>query len=452
MSTTPGVPSLLHSPVVKVFVTGMVAMVLLIPLVLVGGLVSERVGRRDEVTREVSAMWGGRQTTGAIVLTVPFDEVRQVANGVETVTREAHFLPSALTIAADVTPEVRARSIFRVVVYRARLEFTGRFARPDVARIGATPSVVHWDRARVSVGVTDMRGVSAVSALTFGEARVVLEPGAEPGPLMPGGLRAATPLAATAAPATGDAADQGIPFALSMTLAGTEALAFVPAGAATEVTLRTPWPDPAFTGAFLPESRDVSAAGATARWQVAHFARGYPQAWVGGAIDRDAHRRQVAESEFSVGLVQAVDQYRQAERAVKYGVLFILLTFVVFFLWEVLASLRLHPVQYVLVGSALVVFYLLLLSISEHLSFALAYVVAASATTLLVTGYASSILRAGLRGAAVVGGWLATLYGVLFVLLQLEDLALLVGAVVVFAALAAVMWLTRRIDWDAARA
>ena len=336
-----------QSPFLKVIVTGVVAGALLIPLALVGGLVGERVGRRDEVTREVSAMWGRRQTTGAIVLTVPYDETRRVANGVETIVREAHFLPDVLAIDAEVVPEVRARSIFKVVVYRARLTFTGRFGRPDLARAGASPALVHWDRARVSIGVSDVRGLSAVSPLTFGDSRVELEPGGDQGPLMSGGLRAATPLGAVMAAGPQAAADQGgIRFAASLTLAGTEALAFVPAGTATDVTLRSTWPDAGFSGAFLPESRQVTGAGVTAHWQVAHFARGYPQAWVEGATDGDDHKRRVAESEFALGLVQTVDQYRQAERAVKYGVLFILLTFVVFFLWEVLAALRLHPVQY----------------------------------------------------------------------------------------------------------
>ena len=295
--------------------------------------------------------------------------------------------------------------------------------------------------------MSDVRGLSAVSPLTFGDSRVELEPGGDQGPLMSGGLRAATPLGALMAAGPQVTADQGgIPFAVNLTLAGTEALAFVPAGTATDVTLRSTWPDAGFSGAFLPESRQVSSAGVTAHWQVAHFARGYPQAWVKGATDEDDHRRRVAESEFSLALVQTVDQYRQAERAVKYGVLFILLTFVVFFLWEVLAALRLHPVQYLLVGSALVVFYLLLLSISDT-PFGAAYAISAAAITVLVAGYASAILRAGVRGASVVGGWLASLYGVLFVLLQLEDIALLVGALVVFVALASVMWLTRRIDW-----
>jgi inner membrane protein len=153
-----------------------------------------------------------------------------------------------------------------------------------------------------------------------------------------------------------------------------------------------------------------------------------------------------------VSFVQAVDHYQQTERAVKYGLLFVILTFTVFLLWELLRNLRLHPVQYVLIGAALVVFYLLLLSLAEHIPFAAAYGVAATATIALVAGYSASVLLAGLRGALGIGAWLAALYGVLFVLLQLEDVALLVGSVFVFVMLALVMFLTRRIDWSGGRA
>jgi len=437
--------SLSHNAFFKILVTGFIAFALLIPLFMVGALVSERAQRRNEVTSEVSAMWGKRQTVGALVLTVPFDELRQAANGVETVTRDAHVLPETLVVDAEVTPEIRSRSIFDVIVYRAKIRVSGRFVPPDFTRLGTSPSAVHWDRATVSYGISDVRGLSEVPPMTFGDASLALEPGAQ-NPLMSAGLQAVVPGAVVEAAAHDDRR-QGIPFTLQVTLAGTDAIAFLPTGATTDVTVRSPWPDPGFAGAFLPVNRQVSSSGVTAHWQVTHFARGYPQAWVAGAIDKGEHLRSVGASEFSLDLVQAVDGYRQTDRAVKYGALFILLTFVVFFLWEVLTGLHLHPVQYVLVGSALVVFYLLLVSLSERLAFATAYLVAAAATTVLVSGYASAILRAGVRGATVVGGWLAMLYSVLYVLLRLEDLALLVGAVLVFLSLAAVMWLTRRIDW-----
>ena len=169
------------------------------------------------------------------------------------------------------------------------------------------------------------------------------------------------------------------------------------------------------------------------------------------AVDRTALLDQRGASTFGTTFVQAVDQYQQTERAVKYGLLFVLLTFTVFLLWELLRNLRLHPVQYLLIGAALVVFYLLLLSLAEHMRFALAYAVAATATIVLVAAYAASVLAAGARGALGIGAWLSALYGVLFVLLQLEDVALLVGSVFVFLMLALVMYLTRQIDWSGAR-
>jgi inner membrane protein len=258
------------------------------------------------------------------------------------------------------------------------------------------------------------------------------------------GIRGHTPLAPdTIAP---------IPFAVELTLAGSEALRFVPTGKATEVRLSSPWPDPGFSGAFLPTARETGAQGFTARWQVSYLARNFPHTWLDANVDRGMMRDQRQASAFGVAFVQAVDHYQQTERAVKYGLLFVMLTFTVFLLWELLRNLRLHPVQYLLIGAALVVFYLLLLSLAEHLRFDVAYGIAAAATITLVAGYSASVLRAGLSGALGIGGWLSALYGVLFVLLRLEDVALLIGSVFVFLMLALVMFLTRRLDWGGARA
>jgi inner membrane protein len=433
------------SAVFKVVSIGFLGFCLLVPLALIWALVAERAARRDEVVKETTASVGGRQTVGGIVLDLPYDVPERQADGsTRVVTRMAHAFPEKLAITARLAPEVRYRSQYGVTIYRTTVRMTGTILPPDLARLGAQASAVHWDRAAVTVEIPDLRGTLAVSPLTFGDRQVALEPLASPSQVFRSGIRGVAPLAPDAvAP---------IPFALDLTVAGSEALRFVPAGKSTEVSLESPWPTPGFQGAFLPATKSISTAGFKAAWQVSYLARSFPNAW----LDVDTQPATLAAQRdlalFGVDLVQGVDHYQQVERAVKYGLLFVLLTFTVFLLWEILRNLQLHPVQYLLIGAALVVFYLLLLSLAEHLRFGLAYGIAAGATVALVAAYSGSVLKEGLAGALGIGAWLSAAYGVLFVLLQLEDLALLVGSVFVFLVLAAVMFLTRRIDWSDMRA
>jgi inner membrane protein len=432
------------SAILKIVAIGILGTCLMIPLTLIWVLVTERSDRRDAVVEETVSSIGRAQTVGGIVLVVPYETIERRDNGaMVTVTRHAYVHPEQLSIEATLAPEVRHRSLYKVVVYRTTLRLTGTLAPPDLTKLNAAATAVHWDRASTIVEITDLRGTMAVSPLTFGDRQIALEPMTDNGAVFPTGVRGLTPLAGEgAAP---------VPFAVDLTLAGSEALRFVPTGKATTVHLTAPWPDPGFNGAFLPTARTTTAAGFDARWQVSYLARAFPHAWLECTIDRSMLIQQRLTSTFGVGLVETVDHYQQTERAVKYGLLFVLLTFTVFLLWELLRNLRLHPIQYLLIGAALVVFYLLLLSLAEHLPFAIAYAVAAGATVALVSAYSASVLAAGLRGALGIGGWLTALYGVLFVLLQLEDVALLVGAIFVFVMLALVMFLTRRLDWSGAR-
>jgi inner membrane protein len=431
------------SAVLKVAAIGVLGTCLIVPLALVWILVVERANRRDQVVTETVSSIGRAQTVGGVVLDLPYEALERQANGATvTVTRHAYVHPEQLTIEAQATPEVRHRSLYSVIVYRTSARLKGTIRPPDLAALNAAPAAVHWDRAATTVEIADLRGTLAVSPLLFGDRQVTLEPTTDTA-VFASGVRGLTPLAPDA---TGP-----IPFAVDLTLAGSDALRFLPTGKATTVRLGAGWPDPGFSGAFLPTTRSVTPQGFEARWQVSYLARAFPQAWLEGTVDRTTMLYQRSQATFGVSFVQAVDQYQQTERAVKYGLLFVLLTFTVFLLWELLRNLRLHPVQYLLIGAALVVFYLLLLSLAEHMRFALAYAIAATATIALVAAYAASVLAAGIRGAVGIGAWLAALYGVLYVLLQLEDVALLVGSVFVFAMLALVMFLTRRIDWSGTR-
>jgi inner membrane protein len=428
------------SAVLKVVAIGILATGLLVPLAMVWALVAERSSRRDQVVSETTASVGRAQTVGGIVLDLPYDVIERRDNGAAVVvTHHAYAFPDRLDIDASLAPEVRRRSQYEAVIYRSTIRLRGAIAPPDLARLGVEPQTVHWAKAAATVEIPDLRGTIAVSPLKIGDATLMLEPMTETGGVFANGVRAVTPLTPGAA--------GPLPFEVELTLAGSEALKFVPTGKATTVHLTSPWPDPGFMGAFLPTTRSVTPNGFDAKWQVSYLARAFPHTWIDSALDRSLLISQRAASSFGVTLVQTVDHYQQTERAVKYGLLFVFLTYTIFLLWELLGNLRLHPVQYLLIGAALVVFYLLLLSLAEQMAFALAYGIAAAATVALVSAYAASVLRAGLRGAGGIGAWLGALYGVLFVLLRLEDLALLVGSVFVFLVLAAVMYLTRRFDW-----
>jgi inner membrane protein len=269
---------------------------------------------------------------------------------------------------------------------------------------------------------------------------VALAPGNEDIGLVQSGLHAAGPgLAALPERAV-------IPFSVELEMNGSRDLKLLPMGSETVVQLNSSWPHPSFIGAPLPASRQTSAEGFTGRWSVPYFGRGYPPQWTSVGMDRAQLKALADASAFGVSLIQPVDIYQQAERAVKYGPLFITMTFVVFFLWEMLRSRLLHPIQYAFVGFAMCVFYLLLVSLSEHFGFDLAYTSAAAATTLLVAVYSMNVLGGAVEGT-FMGGGLAGLYGFLYLLLRLEDYALLAGSIGLFAMLALVMFATRRVNW-----
>jgi inner membrane protein len=428
------------SVVVRLLVMGFLMLVLLIPLTMVQSVVTERAGRRNEVAQEISASWGAAQTIAGPVLVVPYRWTKTDDNGKRTeFISRASFLPEALDVQGVADTEVRKRTLFKVVVYKARLKVSGRFARPEMAgliRSGAEPL---WNEATVNIGVSDPRGIARRLTLKWNGQDIPFAPGITDASLFTTGLHAP----AQFSPAGPGAA---IPFAFDLDLNGTRDLRLVPGGNETSLQLSSQWPHPGFTGAPLPESRSVTEQGFSAAWRVPYFGRGFPQAWSDSVLDREKLKEQADAAAFGVSFVQPVDVYQQAERAVKYAALFIVLTFVVFFLCEVMRSRLLHPVQYLFVGFAICVFYLLLLSISEHVGFDVAYAVAATATTVLIGSY--SVFALGGAGQGVfLGVAVAALYGFLYLLLRLEDYALLAGSVGLFVMLAVLMLATRRVNW-----
>jgi inner membrane protein len=355
----------------------------------------------------------------------------------ETRADRAYFLPDQLAVGATLDPHRLYRGIYDAVVYRSALTVSGRFAPPDLGTLGIDPRDVVWDEATLSLAVSDLRGVQEALEMQWGTKRLRLVPGRRWRT-----SRAASRSACPACSSPGTASRSP----LDLTLNGSEELRVRgrrdQCGPRVVVVARSglPW-RVSSRGA---DHRTDGLRGPMARVVLRSW---LPAAWTGrapGSVPFDS--RAVGSSLIGVELVSLVDGYRTVERAIKYGVLFITLVFTTFFLFEVLARLRIHPFQYTLVGASLCLFFLALLSLSELVRFGVAYLVAASASALLVTGYAVALLR-DVRRALVVGTALAVVYGFLYVILRLQDYSLVVGTTGLFLVLAIVMYATRSIDW-----
>jgi inner membrane protein len=368
------------------------------------------------------------------------EDVEEIA----TFHATAYFLPEVLKVQGRVEPEVRRRGIYETVVYSTKLKLEGNF-QPDFGAAGIGVEKIGWENAKVLFGVSDLRGIRTVTPVAINPS-TGLGAGGGTGAPFEASDNQGDPLP-LGAKVQGAAAGAKLEFSFEASLQGSERLDLAPVGKVTQVAITSPWAHPSFGGAYLPAKREVGLSGFSAEWETSHFSRGFGQSWISRAPDHAEMPRKFAAAAFGVRFAQPVDGYSMAERAQKYGVLFFVLVFAVFFLFEVTSpALKIHPLQYALVGAALALFFLGFLALSELLTTAAAYGVSAAACTLLVTAYAWSFLKAGWR-TSVIGGGLAATYGYLYFVLKSQDYALVAGTVALFAALALVMFCTRRINW-----
>jgi inner membrane protein len=426
-----------ESTLVRLVLLGLVVLAVLVPLGLVGGLLGERRARGAAAAAEIAHAWGGVQRLAPPALRfVHACEVKRRDGETELRRTASALLPERLGVAGRLESERRARGIFSTVVYRAALELDGEFVLPPAAASGDCPAPL-LQSVTVTVGVGDNRGIDRISPFEWPGTAPSWQPGGSLGGPWRHGVSARLDPGAFVAGAR-------LPFRFELDLRGSETLELLPVGRETAIELGSAYPSPSFRGAFLPARRTLGATGFAATWRISPFARSFPQSWLG-----DAPPEELAASALGVALVDPVDGYLQSERAQKYALLVVGLTFLACFLLELRAPVALHPVHYLLVGGALALFYLLLLALSEHLGFDLAYATAAAAVTSLLAGYATAVLASARRGA-LLGGTLAACYGGLYLLLGREEYALLVGSIGTFAALATTMWLTRSTDWRTA--
>lgn len=430
----------------KILFIGIVTLTLMILLALIDGLISERSQYRYQVENEIADTWSGTQTVIGPVLAVPYQVRRseQVWDEQEKQYRAQvidswytqYVMPEQLNVDSKTQTEERSRGIYSVPVYTSELALNGNFTgfslnqhRQEMGEVVAVGSPF------LVLSVTDLRGLGSSPNINWQESTIHFEPGTQMTGLS-SGMHAKLPEITDPEAFAAD-------FSVTFQLRGSQSLQLVAVGNQTVVDMQSVWPHPRFFGHFLPTTRDVSDSGFNARWDVSAFAT--------NALDKlvrcsggDCY--DLLNSAFGVDFVQPVDVYTKSERAIKYGILFIVLTFAAFFLIELMANLRLHIVQYGLVGCALAMFYLLLLSLSEHMSFMSAYSIANIGCCGLLGMYLSTAMRNRAKGWGYAG-CVSLLYWMLYAILRSEDFALLMGCLLLFAALAAIMLLTRKIDW-----
>lgn len=415
----------------KTIITGILVMVMLIPMIFVSNLVKERELRRKEVEKDVSSKWAAPQTVSGPYLYVPYKKQVTGSNGKPFASVGYFFiLPEQLSIAGNINTEERRRSIYKVLLYKTQVSGTGSFQIE--APQGISPEEIQWNEIKLCMGISDFKGIEQKIDISFKKTQLSLLPGLPNSDIDSNGLSVNVPLAATDIGTT-------IVFNTNIALRGSGQLHFMPLAGNSQFNLHSKWLSPSFDGNTIPTNRKVDKNGFTANWSFNKANLPF------STLVTDAKTIN-ASLAFGVSLLQPGNEYAQTDRCSKYAILLIGLSFALFFIMEIMQKKPVHPVQYVLVGLALIIFYTLLLSISEIASFDLAYFIAASATILLITVYVHSHFQQA-KTAAYFTLLLSLLYGFIFILLRLEDTALLVGSTGLFIILAMVMYASRRINW-----
>lgn len=438
---------------IKLAAIALLSLLLLIPLSMIESQIAARSARQAEVTRNIAESAAGTQTLIGPLVAIRYRErierretlenSREVVRQ-EIVERTRVLPPLSLAISGDAGVEMRNRGLYRAPLYHLALQLHGSVQVPPNLGLDASHNVVEA-QAFLILGLSDPRGVDNDPEIHIGDSAGRIGDSTGRSSVSTGRFATGTAglLAGTGLHVPMGAIDVGagrrFDFSFPLNLTGMERLAIAPAGDATTVALKSDWPHPSFQGRFLPKTRSVSQDGFEARWEVSHLARNFER------ILKTAEGSGPGET-LEISFMDPVNVYLKAERAVKYGILFVVLTFAAFFLTETLRQLPIHPLQYLLVGLALAIFFLLLIALSEHLSFALSYGISALGCVLLIGHYLAGALGSRVRGGAF-GAGVAALYGVLYGVLLSEDNALLMGALLLFAALGTTMLATRRIDW-----
>lgn len=429
-----------QSITIRLITIGVLILLLLVPISMIESLITEREYRKKDATQEVSSIWGEEQTIEGPVLTVPYKTYTKVYEGEKTdkfklveSIQYAHFLPEKLNINGGITPEIRYRGIYEVIVYNSKINVSGSFLMPTFEDWKIDNSSIMWDDAYLSMGLSDLRSIQEDVSVKWNGQQYFFNSGIESKDVIQSGISTKLSLNIS------DSLHSTFDFALDLDFNGSSSLNFTPFGKVTQVNITSPWKNPKFEGAFLPDTRKINDDGFTAMWHVLHLNRPYPQKFKGEV-------KGISESSFGVNLFVSVDEYQKSMRSAKYASMFICLTFLLFFFLQVLNGVKIHPIQYIIVGLALCVFYTLLIALSEHISFMLSYLIAGISIIGLITLYTKSIFSRALL-TRLIGLILTALYLFIYSIIQVEDYALLMGSIGLFVVLATIMYLSRKINW-----
>jgi inner membrane protein len=444
METQENNPGFFQSNTARMIMVGLLTLVLLIPLALVSELVTERAGRQHEVVSEINQKWGESVYCYGPILQVPYTtyeetvtvdaKTKATVTEKKAVTEYAYFFPNTLDNKSNVATKVRKRNNYESVVYTAKMAFSGDFTSPDFSMQNIPDTDIRWDKASIVIKTTNLKSIKEAVNIKIGDQQFAFRPvfNAEndsiqelnTGYFDAGFLRSGK-----------------VPFNFNITYDGSRSINIVPVGKTTTATMASDWPSPSFAGNYLPaDDRKITDKGFDANWKILDINRPFQQQSFGSLPA-------LGEFSFGVNFVIPVDQYQQNERAVKYGFLVIGLTFLIFFLIQSISKIKIHIFQYTMIGIALIMFYTLLISITEHSSFLTAYLIAGSAVVVMITLYSISILK-GRKFPLFIGAALTVLYSFIYVIIQLENYALLFGSIGLFVILGAVMYFSRKIDWN----
>lgn len=434
-----------ESVLIKLALIGILTLLLLIPSSWIQDLIWERQARQDEVIKEISDKWSGSQLLEGPVMVLPYKTlVKQKDTNSKISYKEVltniYILPETLNIVSKVEPEILHRGIFDAVVYNTKVQVNGKFSALELKKSGIDPTMILWDKAKLDIGLSDLKGLKNNPSIKLGNSVYDVEPDFSSLHLFQNNL--------IILPDLSQGHNAALNFNFDLDLRGSSELNFVHLGKTTTVKVEGKWNNPSFTGRYLPEDRRITKNGFTATWKMPYFNRPFPQQWVeentvmhtisaSNSVNDDAS--------FGVKFILPVDQYQKTMRSAKYAILIILLTFISLFFTELLNKRKVHLLQYVLIGAAMSIYYTLLLSFSERVGFNAAYLIASVATVTLIGVFIASVLKSK-KPAVIFSGILSVFYGFIFVIIQLQDLALLFGSIGLFITVAVMMYLSAKID------
>lgn len=447
-----------ESIMVKLFSIGFLVLILLIPSTWIDSLIYERQQRAEDVIDEISEKWSDSQTLSGPILVIPYtyhEKITKANNETEIFekTENAFFLPETLNVSGTIDPQTLHRGIFEAVVYGTDLDIKAAFNYPDFKALSIPEDRVQWKNAQLIFGITDIGGIRTNPQFTVGDQSPTSEPSNNLGVSIKKFRKGIHASYATDGSNDGDYSNEGIvtklhwndatdfngKTSITLSLRGSERLNFVPTGKSTSVDLKGEWPEPSFDGKFLPDTREVTDTSFAAKWNVLHFNRPFAQQWVGNGS-------RLVDSEFGLRLLIPVEQYQKSIRTSKYSQLIIIFTFVALFLVEITRKIRIHPFQYILIGVALIIYYTLLLSISEQVGYNIAYWIATVATVGLVSAYAKTFLH-NWSLVTLLTLLMTIFYSFIFVIILQQDLSLLIGSIGLFLVVAALMYFSRKVSW-----